>query len=203
MPSMSARRLAIRICTGVLIAYGGIAIAVSTVTIWQCVDDPRYDPGLLGSAVTGRPSSARGYLWPYFVLTGRPIFKPVCTPKDELNRILPAFRAASAFNQKIREIKAQGGQPSDVQLRDLMRARNAIMTVEPIDAPLLNEVYPEFGTMLRTRLFAGITTLMDPTREDRPAVTAESNRLFREWTDWFDPRFDEINIRIRQIMGDR
>jgi len=202
-PSRVGRRLATGIGKGILVTYAGTAIVISTLTVWRSGDDPRYDPGLIGSALTGKPSAARGFLWPYLVLTGRPIFKPVNTAKDELNRVLPAIKAASAFNRKIEEIKAQGGRPSETQLRDLMRARNAVAAVEPIDEGLLNEVYPKFGTMLRTRLFAAITLVMDPARKDRQAVTAESNRLLREWTEWFDPRFDEVNVRIRRIASHR
>jgi hypothetical protein len=197
------RKLAMGIGTAVLVVYVGVAIVVSTVTSGRNGDDPRYDPGLIGSVLTGKPSAARGYLWPYFVLTGRPLFKQVSTAKDELNRILPAIKATSAFNQTIEEINAQGGQPSETQLRDLMKARNAVAAVEPINEELLNEVYPEFGTMLRTRLFAAITLVMSPVRKDRQAVTAECNRLLREWTEWFDPRFDQVTARIRRITGDR
>jgi len=207
MANLSARaawrKLAIEMGVAVLVVYVGIAILVSTLTTWRRGDDARNDPGLIGSLLAGKPSAARGYLWPYCVLRGRPLFKQVNTAKDELKRILPAIKAASAFNRRIEEIKTQGGQPSESQLRDLMTARNAIAAVEPIDEGLLNEVYPRFGTMLRTRLFAAISLVMDPGRKDRQAVSAESSRLLREWTEWFDPRFDEINVRLQQISTDR
>lgn len=192
------RRLALGIGTILFLVYGAVTIVISTVIAWRS-DDARQDPGLIGSVVTGKPSAARAYLWPYFVLTGRPIFATVNTTKSELNRILPAIKAASAYNRKMEEIRVNGGRPSADQMRDLIRARDTILAVEPIDTVLLNEVYPEFGTMLETKLFAAITLVMDPTRADRETVTAESNHLVREWNDWYGPRLGEVYARIQRI----
>jgi hypothetical protein len=193
------RRLGTRVRNALLIVYFGIAIIVTAFYSWTGgADDRRRETGLLGWFTTGQAGvGTQGLLWPLLLVNHQP---KTVSLKVELIRVFPAIKAAGLYNRRMVEFIQHGGTPSLDQARELMSIRTVVAGVQPINAKLLDTLYPEFGTMLQTKCFAAIMGFLDPAVTDRKASTERCNRLINEWNEWYNPRADEIAKRLLVVV---
>jgi hypothetical protein len=178
--------------------YMGIALLSLVYRVNQTNEGPSDQWGLLGWAVTGKASSAtKSLLWPYFLYSE--YYSEDAPLKRELWRILPALKAASAFNAQIKTI---GSNPSREQLLRLLALRDPIVAVEPIDVVVLDRLHPNYGYMVRDKLFASIKLVLDTSQKDRVQVRDRANKMIAEWNQWYDPRFEQIHSRVKVLARD-
>lgn len=197
-----AKRIVLTAMKALGVIYFGVAILVTTASVWRTGEDVRYEPGMIGWLLTGKPSAAtRGLLWPFF-LGGPSGERTSARQRDALKRF--AQVRSSMIDLQEGFAKQLAENPRAVDPARLERARdgfqNILKMAEGIDLAELNNAYPELGTKFSETGLQEIALYVKALETRDTATMMAAFERGVEWARWYNPRIKEINAMLKRRL---